>query len=153
MSESPKKLRVFIAGIMQGSRIEKALHGQDYREQIASMLRQAFPDADIYDPRAAHKNSPDYSNETGQETFLRHNRQCADVVDFLVAYLPEASMGTAIEMWEAWKSGATVISISPMTRNWAVKFLSDAVYPNLESFGQALRNGDWRDVKKGGLRF
>lgn len=136
------RLRIFIAGIMQGSRVEKSLHGQDYREEIAKILRRAFPSADLYDPRAAHKNSPDYSNETGRETFLRHNRQCAEAVDLLVAYLPEASMGTAIEMWEAWKNKAYVVSISPMDRNWAVKFLSHRIYPDLAAFEDAAQNGE-----------
>ena len=136
------KPRIFIAGIMQGSRIEKSLHGQDYREKIADILRTAFVSADIYDPRAAHKNSPDYSNETGRETFLRHNRQCGSSVDLLVAYLPEASMGTAIEMWEGWKNGAKIVSISPMDRNWAVKFLSHRIYPDMAAFEQAAQNGE-----------
>lgn len=142
MSNESDSLRFFIAGIMQGSRVEKALHGQGYREQIASILRAAFPGASIYDPHAGREDSPDYPQETGRETFLRHNRQCGEAVDFLVAYLPEASMGTGIEMWEAWKNGATVVSISPMTRNWAVKFLSHAVYPDLAAFERAALDGE-----------
>lgn len=144
--ESKRPTRIFIAGIMQGSRIEKTLHGQNYREKIAEILRGIFPDADIYDPRASHKNSPDYSSETGRETFLRHNRRCAEAVDLLVAYVPEASMGTAIEMWEAWKNGATVITISPMSRNWAVKFLSHKIYPDLDAFETAAAAGEFTEL-------
>ena len=135
-------MRVFIAGIMQGSIVEKSLHGQDYREEIRAIVQRALPDAEIYDPRGAHKNSLNYSLESGKETFLRHNRMCAEEVDLLIAYLPEASMGTAIEMWEAWKNGAFVISISPMTRNWAVKFLSQKIYPDLAAFTEAAQSGE-----------
>ena len=44
--------------------------------------------------------------------FFRHNRMCREI-DVLLAFVPEASMGTAIEMWEAYQHGAAVITISP----------------------------------------
>ena len=59
----------------------------------------------------------------------------------VIAYLPEASMGTAIEMWEAYQHGVAVVTISPMKHNWAVKFLSHALYADLEEFQAALRSG------------
>jgi len=60
----------------------------------------------------------------------------------LVAYLPEASMGTAIEMWEAYQHGAAVISISPLRTNWTVCFLSHAIYDDMEQFAAALQSGE-----------
>ena len=63
-------------------------------------------------------------------------------VDVLVAFVPEASMGTAIEMWEAHQHGAAVITISPLRHNWAVKFLSHALYADLPAFETALRSGE-----------
>lgn len=131
-------MRFFIAGIMQGSETVKRIHSQNYRTVIKEIIRREFPDADIYDPFEKHKNSLQYVAETGKETFLRHNKMCATEVDCLVAFIPEASMGTAIEMWEAWKNGATVISISPMDANWAVKFLSHEIYPDVESFDRCV---------------
>ena len=80
--------------------------------------------------------------ETGRRVFLTHNQMCGSEIDVLVAFVPEASMGTAIEIWEAWKNGALVLTISPMATNWAVKFLSDAVYPDLDSFQAALDSGE-----------
>ena len=50
-------------------------------------------------------------------------------------------MGTAIEMWEAHQHGAAVVSISPLKHNWAVKFLSHALYANEEEFVAALQSG------------
>ncbi|MDD3588601.1 MAG: hypothetical protein PHQ75_15570 [Thermoguttaceae bacterium] len=130
-------MKFFIAGIMQGSETEKKIHSQNYRTVIKEIVLREFPDADVYDPFEKHKNSLQYGTETGKETFLRHNKMCGNQVDCLIAFIPEASMGTAIEMWEAWKNGATVISISPMAANWAVKFLSHAVYPDIESFAES----------------
>ncbi len=135
-------LRVFIAGIMQGSKVEKSIHSQNYREKIIGLLSTYLPEASVYDPFAKNKNSLDYGKETGRETFLRHNRQCGSEVDLLIAFVPEASMGTAIEMWEAWKNGAVIVSISPMSRNWAIRFLSHKIYPTLEAFQEGLQNGE-----------
>ena len=38
-------------------------------------------------------------------------------------------------------NGAAVIAISPMTANWAVRFLSHHIYPDLESFETDLKSG------------
>ncbi|MGQ9822364.1 MAG: hypothetical protein ACUVQK_10915 [Thermogutta sp.] len=134
-------MKVFLAGIMQGSLTEKGLHDQDYRQLLRNALGQAFPNAEIYDPLAEHRNSLDYPPMTGREVFFYHNRMCREV-DVLVAYLPQASMGTGIEMWEAYQHGAAVISISPMRHNWAVKFLSHAIFPDVPAFLAAVTSGE-----------
>jgi hypothetical protein len=138
-------MRIFIAGIMQGSHAKAAIHDQDYRERISALMKTAFPEAEIYDPRANHKKSLEYKAETGREVFFRHNLMCREV-DVLLAYLPEASMGTAIEMWEAYQHGAAVISISPLKHNWAVKFLSHILYKDMAEFETAVNNGSLRQI-------
>ena len=135
-------LLFFIAGIMQGSFHEMTLHDQSYRAELARRLGECFPDCRVYDPLAHHANSVDYDDTQGRETFLMHNRMCGNEVDVLIAFLPEASMGTAIEMWEAWKNKAVVITISPMRLNWAIRFLSHAIYPDLPAFFAALESGE-----------
>jgi len=136
-------MRIFLAGIMQGSLTEAAVHQQDYREHLKQLLEAHLPEAEIYDPRADHTNSIDYDDATGREVLLRHNLLCREV-DVLLAFLPEASMGTAIEMWEAHQHGAAVVTISPMRHNWAVKFLSHALYATVEELEAALRSGELR---------
>jgi len=136
-------MRIFLAGIMQGSLTEAAVHQQDYREHLKQLLAAHLPEAEIYDPRADHTNSIDYDDATGREVFLRHNLLCREV-DVLLAFLPEASMGTAIEMWEAHQHGAAVVTISPMRHNWAVKFLSHALYATVEELEAALQSGELR---------
>jgi hypothetical protein len=59
----------------------------------------------------------------------------------VLAFVPEATMGTAIEMWEAYKHGKAVIAVSPMKHNWAVRFLSHEVYADLDELEAALRSG------------
>ena len=73
--------------------------------------------------------------------FFHHNRMCREI-DVLLAFVPEASMGTAIEMWEAHQHGAAVITVSPLKHNWAVKFLSHAIYADLPEFEAALQSGE-----------
>jgi hypothetical protein len=134
-------MRFFLAGIMQGSHAAAQCHSQDYREHITRLIERHFPAAEVYDPHAKHSDSLDYSHETGRDVFFGHNRMCRDV-DVLVAFVPEASMGTAIEMWEAYQHGTAIVTISPLRHNWAVKFLSHALYPDLDSFEAALKSGE-----------
>ena len=133
-------MRVFLAGIMQGSHSEAMVHNQDYRQHIKGLLAEQFPDAEVYDPRANHKESIKYDDRTGRDVFFHHNRMCREV-DVLLAFLPEASMGTAIEMWEAHQHGAVIITITPLKHNWAVKFLSHVLYADVGQFEAALKNG------------
>lgn len=140
-----KRFRAFLAGVMQGSMVEKGLVAQDYRQAIKALLQEHLPEVDVYDPLADHKNSLDYDRRTGREVFFYHNELC-QTVDLLIAFLPQASMGTAIEMWEAYQNGAVVISISPMRHNWVVKFLSHRIYPDVESFKSALQSGEIRQL-------
>jgi len=134
-------MRFFLAGIMQGSHTEKLLHDQDYRGRLKRLIADHFPGAEVYDPRENHGKSLGYDEETGRQVFLRHNLMCRQV-DVLLAFVPEASMGTAIEMWEAYQHGAAVITISPLRPNWAIKFLSHALYADVSEFEAALRNGE-----------
>jgi hypothetical protein len=145
-----RRLRFFIAGIMQGSLAEKVLHEQSYRKIIKELLAEAFPEAEIYDPLADHQRSLEYDRATGQQVFWGHNLMCRQV-DVLVAYLPEASMGTAIEMWEAYRHGAVVVSISPLRRNWVVRFLSHQIYANLPEFAASVRNGQLGEIIEANL--
>ena len=134
-------MRFFLAGIIQGSHRGIDLHDQRYREQLKKLLSSHFPDAQIYDPRADHQDSIAYDDNTGRDVFYDHNRMCREV-DVVVAFVPEASMGTAIEMWEAHEHGrAIVVTISPLELNWAVRFCSHVRYVDLPAFEEAVTSG------------
>lgn len=136
-------MRFFIAGIMQGSHLGEVLHHQGYRAQLKQLLSEHFPGADIYDPLADHQNSLEYDDQQGREVFLRHNAMCSEV-DVVIAFVPEASMGTAIEMWEAYRHGQMVLTISPLAHNWVVRFCSHQVFTDLDAFMAALQQGELR---------
>lgn len=134
-------MRFFLAGIMQGSHLGASLHNQSYRDRLKQLLAEHFPGAEIYDPLADHRQSLNYDDATGRDVFYYHNRLCREV-DVVVAFVPEASMGTAIEMWEAHEHGrGAVIAISPLSHNWAVKYCSHAVFSDIESLEAALASG------------
>jgi hypothetical protein len=134
-------MRFFLAGIMQGSHVGELLHNQDYRARLKSLLAEAFPGSSVYDPLADHRESLGYDDAKAREVFFHHNRLCREV-DVVIAYIPEATMGTAIEMWEAHQAGRAVIAVSPLIHNWAVKFCSHAVYADWDAFEAALARGE-----------
>ncbi len=126
-------MKVFIAGIMQGSRLDRYIDAQDYRRIIAGAIREQIADVEIVDPNELHPNGVDYDDERAKKTLLEM-AALAGQADLVVAYVPQASMGTAIEMWEAFRSGVPVVTISPMTANWVVRHLSATVLPDLRTF-------------------
>jgi hypothetical protein len=133
-------MRIFLAGIMQGSHYGPVMHHQGYRSELTALLKQHWPTAEVYDPLADHGESLAYSDDQGRNVFLHHNRMCGEC-DLLLAFVPEASMGTAIEMWEAFRFGRVVIAISPLSLNWTVKYCSDFVFSNLQDFTEELTSG------------
>jgi hypothetical protein len=133
-------MRYFLAGIKQGSHLAATIHPQHYRARLQQLLAEHFPGADVYDPMADHTDSLAYSEAQGRAVFWHHCELCREV-DVLLAFVPEASMGTAIEMWEAYRHGRAVIAVSPMAHNWSVKFLSHALYADVEAFEAALAAG------------
>ncbi len=126
-------MRLFVAGIMQGSRRDEDICEQDYRTIIREIILAKYPDAEVICPFQLYPDSVGYGYEEGEQTFLELAGRAAEA-DILVAYLPEASMGTAIEMWQAYTAGARILTISPMRDNWVVKFLSDRVFDSLQAF-------------------
>ena len=133
-------MRVFIGGIMQGSRLDRFIDDQDYRRIIAEAILAGHPGLEIVDPNELHPNGVDYGDELAKATFVASVELAAEV-DLVVAYVPTASMGTAVEMWQAYRAGVPVVTISPMAANWVVRHLSDVVLPDLESFRQWVAQG------------
>lgn len=132
-------MRFFIAGIMQGSRQDPDICSQDYRTAIREIILQKYPQAEIVCPFDLYPESPYYGPEDGKRTFLDLVNRAKEA-DFLIAYLPEASMGTAIEMWQAYGEGVPILSISPMAENWVIKFLSARTFATLQEFAEFVDN-------------
>ena len=132
-------LRFFIAGIMQGSRPD-GIHGQDYRERLKHILTTAFPEDEVFCPFENHPESVGYDEDVGRGVFFDLVARASDS-DVVVAYLPEASMGTAVEMWQAFRAGRLVVVISPLAENWVVKFLAHRICADLAEFEALVSSG------------
>ena len=133
-------IRVFLAGIIQGSRDRDGIHPQDYRTRLKEVLRRHHPDVRIYCPVEHHPKSLGYEERKGREVFFDHLEMAASC-DVLVAFVPEASMGTALEMWEAYRNGRVVLTVSPLLTNWTVKFLSTHVVRDIDELDAFLAEG------------
>jgi hypothetical protein len=133
-------MRVFLAGVIQGSHRGLELHDQSYRQRLKQILAAQAPDATLTCPIELHPTAIDYGPEEQRRAFFGLV-DTASQADILVAYLPEASLGTAIEMWEAHHHGRVVVVISPMRDNWVIILLAVAVVPSLEAFEAFVREG------------
>jgi hypothetical protein len=134
-------MRIFLAGIMQGSHVAALVHDQTYRNTLRDLVQAHWPDAEVYDPFSNHATSIGYDMRRAREVFMGHVDMCRQF-DLLVAYVPEASMGTAIEMWEAKQHGRLVVTITPLVHNWVVQLTSNAVYRDDDAFAHALASGE-----------
>jgi hypothetical protein len=142
MTEKTKRnsASLFIGGIMQGSIRAMAVHDQTYREQIATVVHRYHPEVEIVDPAQLHPDSVTYARERAIETFLAMLERAAEA-DVLVAYLPQASLGTAAEVWRAYEAGKPVFVISPMHNNWMLWATATRILPNLEAFASFVSEG------------
>jgi hypothetical protein len=126
-------MRVFVAGIMQGSRTDEDIAPQNYRHEIARILQRHITGVKVWDPFERHPESVDYGPEQAKQVLLEMT-ELAGQADALVAYLPSASMGTALEIWSAYQHNVPVYTISPLTANWVVRCLSERVFPDIATF-------------------
>lgn len=138
-------MKIFFGGIIQGSNVGSEICNQDYREQIENILRKRYLNIEIFDPFESHRYSVTYDDEQARRTFSMHLDELKSS-DMMIAYLPRASLGTAIEMWEAYRNGVPIISISPMTTNWIVRFLTNKNFETIESFERFVIKNDLRKL-------
>ncbi|UCG23578.1 MAG: MoaD/ThiS family protein [Chloroflexota bacterium] len=139
-SAGGQKPHVFIAGIMQGSRSDHLIDAQDYRQRITDALETYYPGVRVSDPFALHPESVSYEMDRVRET-LEALATLAGQADVVIAYLPTASMGTAIEMWTAYNANKYIIAVTELKHNWVVKVTADQVVPDLDSLLDLLESG------------
>lgn len=138
-------MRVFLAGIIQGARTDDGIHHQGYRKQIRDAISVAYPEAQFIDPHEENLGRLEWSRELQREMFLRYVTE-AGQCDVLVAWLPEPSMGTSVEMYEAYRMEVPVLAISPLTGTWAVFSLATRTFPDLEAFSAFVRTPGFAEL-------
>ncbi len=130
-------MKIFLAGIIQGSIVEEDIHAQNWRGPIQAVLKKHLPDAEVYCHFTAHPTSMTYQMPKIRQTFDDGVTRAREA-DLLIAWLPSASMGTAIEIYEAYQAGKVVLSITPMAANWVIKLYSDKIFPDVEALDEFL---------------
>lgn len=133
-------MKVFLAGIMQGSHRRMRLHPQQWRARIREAFARHCPRAEVYCHLEANPDSVGYELDDIVRTLAEGNRLAA-ASDVVVCWLPAASMGTAVEMHEAARAGAAVVAITPMAANWVVRAYSDCILPDLAALERFLAEG------------
>jgi hypothetical protein len=126
-------MKIFISGVMQGSKKGHGMQAQGYRQIIADAVKILHPNVEIFDPFTAFPDSGKYDDLRIKQTLFTAADEAASA-DVLIAYLPEASMGSALEMIRAYDSGKTIISISPMDNNWFIRTVSTKIFETLDGF-------------------
>jgi hypothetical protein len=133
-------MHIFIAGVMQGIRHDDQIDDQHYRVRIGKALNEHIPGIRITDPWALNPDSINYDADQARHTFLTMTKE-AGRADLLIAYLPVPSMGTAMEMWEAFQAQTYIIAVTPLIHHWAVRFTANEIMPNLDSLLSDIENG------------
>lgn len=126
-------MRVFLAGVMQASLAGKGIVDQAYRNAIGDALLAKWPELEVIDPLVLHPNSVEYDDEAARTTLFAL-AALAGSCDVVVAYVPQASMGTALEMNAAYEKGVPVIAISPLRENWVIRAMATKVFPDMSAF-------------------
>ena len=126
-------MKIYVAGVMQGSLKGHGIQGQGYREVIRDAVKIHHPNAEIVDPVLLFPDSVAYDAERATQVLFELGDEAASA-DVVIAYLPEASMGTAMKMVRAYDRGKTIISISSMDKNWFIRAGSAKIFPSLDDF-------------------
>jgi nucleoside 2-deoxyribosyltransferase len=133
-------MKIFLSGIITGSHVGKQLYDQGYRQELKEILQRNLPEAEVVCPWEMNPDAVEYGPEKARQTFLAEVEAAASA-DLVVAYIPQASMGTAIEMWEASRKGVPILAISPLGSNWVVMLLAHQVFPSIQDFALFAANG------------
>jgi len=92
------------------------MEGQQYREVIRKAIIANHPEVEIIDPFSLNPNSIDYDGLKASRVLFKMAEEASNS-DVIIACLPEASMGTALEMVRGYDKHKTIISITPMVDN------------------------------------
>ena len=143
----------FMSGVMQGRKADgdgvEGTVDQDYRRLIKEAVLGADASASIVEPwdLVGALCRELYPADTPQSDMFRENSHVAKAfgmcveaaaqADVLISYLPEASMGSAVEIHAARSASRTILVVAPgsMSGNWVVRSYADHVFASIEELG------------------
>eukprot|EP00770_Monocercomonoides_exilis_P003050 MONOS_3031.1-p1 / transcript=MONOS_3031.1 / gene=MONOS_3031 / organism=Monocercomonoides_exilis_PA203 / gene_product=unspecified product / transcript_product=unspecified product / location=Mono_scaffold00067:72968-73768(+) / protein_length=148 / sequence_SO=supercontig / SO=protein_coding / is_pseudo=false len=118
---------------IQGT-LHTGLVSQDYRKELQEFIKSCDKEAVIVDTFDICDHPELLEKDDEIRHVFEYNVQKAVESDIVVAFVPSASMGTAVEICSAWKAGKTVYTISPLKENWTIRLYSTQVFPTMEEF-------------------
>ena len=147
----------FLSGVMQGAKADgdgvEGTVNQDYRGQLKAAILSADSSASIIEPwdlvGAFVKET--YAEGTPQSDMFRDDAHvaqafgiCVDAAakaDVVISYLPEASMGSAVELHAAHQAGRKILVVAPgsMAGNWVVRSYSNQTFQSIADAGEFLK--------------
>eukprot|EP00929_Paragymnodinium_shiwhaense_P013943 TRINITY_DN121795_c0_g1_i1.p2 TRINITY_DN121795_c0_g1~~TRINITY_DN121795_c0_g1_i1.p2 ORF type:complete len:165 (+),score=40.13 TRINITY_DN121795_c0_g1_i1:123-617(+) len=147
----------FLSGVMQGQKtngtnIEGTVN-QDYRQIIKDAVLAADATAKVVEPwdLVFAEVAKIYPKDTPQADMFKENahvRQCfglcvdaAAAADVVISYLPEASMGSAVEIHAARAAGRQILIVAPgsIARNWVVRSYADHIFESIDELQEWLK--------------
>ena len=149
----------FLSGVMQGARASgdgfAGVVSQDYRAEIKAAVLAADGEARVIDPWELIKPlaAELYPAGTARDEMFHEAAHvqrglalvtdAAADADVVVSYLPEASMGSALELHAARAKRRLVYVVAPgkMARNWVVVSHADRIFESIEQLAGWLRGG------------
>jgi hypothetical protein len=134
-------MKIYISGILQGSTQGDGIQEQGYRQVISAAVQRRYPEAEIYDPFSLFPDSVTYGDQRSKRALFKMAEAAASA-DIVIAYLPKASMGSALEMIRAYDHGRTIISISSMEKNWFIRAVSTTIFSCLDDFCEWVEHTD-----------
>ena len=84
-------MRIFLAGIMQGSHVAALVHDQTYRNTLRDLVQAHWPEAEVYDPFANHATSVGYDMRRAREVFMGHIEQTPSSLLLCLPHVPPLS--------------------------------------------------------------
>lgn len=133
-------MKVFLAGVIQGDRTDGSLHDQDYRSLLSGIVKATHPDAEVIDPHREHPGRLGWDRKRQAGMFFEYAAKAA-ACDVVIAWLPAASMGTAVEMHAAHTARVPVVAITPLTGTWAVFAMATCCLPDIAAFAEFVMAG------------
>ncbi|KAA6384046.1 MAG: hypothetical protein EZS28_020427 [Streblomastix strix] len=132
--------KYFISGVIQAN-LQDGIVSQDYRRVLKEIIETTHKGSIVIDPHDICEKPQDIPVDDIVEIrrIFEGNIQRLLQSDIIVAYLPTCSNGTSIEIYEAFRAGKTVYTITSLKKNWVVKLYSTKVFDSINDFSEFLK--------------
>lgn len=125
---------IYLGGVIQGSSTDNTLNKQDYRVKLKYFFKKNYPTIQLFCPNDDYNSKIDYFKDRSEFDKFEYLLNNLKTAKYFIGYFPTASNGTAIELYVAYNLKIPTISISPMTKNWALRAYSKYFFESIEQF-------------------